>query len=582
MRPAGSDSPEHSQADTPEYPRSLNIAARLADGALDAGWGERIAFSHGDASITYAQVRDSAARWAEALDDLGVCREQRVLIALPDTPSFVTAFLGTIWAGAVAVPVNPYLPAEHHAFYLDDSRAVVAAIAPALADGIAASTASAPQLRHVVVFSDAVEEDGGKPDGGPGPSAAAIRSPAAGAGRAPGPAKATTKQPPESPELPESGEGLRWHRGEELLEAASPRPATETHCDEPAFWLYTSGSTGAPKAAIHLHHDIWVAAECWGRRTLGLSEPHVHLSASKLFFAYGLGNSLHCPMWSGGRTVLVADKPSPANMLGAIAEHGVTHFYAVPSFYSALLADPELDKRLGDGGLESLEVCVSAGEALPAPLCEAWIERTGAPLLDGIGSTELLHIFIANRIDDIRPGCSGRPIPGYAARVVGEAGEDLGDDQVGDLWVRGDSACAGYWNRHEASKLAQRGEWFVTGDKYRRDAEGYYWYCGRGDDLFKVHGKWVIPTQVEAVLLEHEGVREVAVVAGTDGKGLSCGVAFVVPSSTTPDDGFAAALGEHAAARLSAHAVPAIIELRDELPRTPTGKIQRYRLRETT
>jgi len=542
--------PEHPQTETPEYPRGLNIAARLADGALDAGWGERIAFSHGNESITYAQVRDRAARWAAALDGLGVCREQRVLIALPDAPSFVTAFLGTIWAGAVAVPVNPYLPAEHHAFYLGDSRAVVAAIAPALADGIAASQGDAPHLRDLVVFSDAGEEDGA-----------------------------------ESPELPESGDGLRWHRGEELLEAASPRPATETHCDEPAFWLYTSGSTGAPKAAIHLHHDIWVAAECWGRRTLGLSERHVHLSASKLFFAYGLGNSLHCPMWSGGRAVLVADKPTPANMLGAIAEHGVTHFYAVPSFYSALLADPEFDKRLGDGGLESLEVCVSAGEALPAPLCEAWIERTGVPLLDGIGSTELLHIFIANRIDDIRPGCSGRPIPGYAARVVGEAGEDLGDDQVGDLWVRGDSACAGYWNRHEASKLAQRGEWFVTGDKYRRDAEGCYWYCGRGDDLFKVHGKWVIPTQVEAVLLEHEGVSEVAVVAGTDGKGLSCGVAFVVPSAaaaSSMEGGLAAALREHAAARLSAHAVPAIIELRDELPRTPTGKIQRYRLRETT
>jgi benzoate-CoA ligase family protein len=529
------------EAATPEYPKRLNIAVRLTDGALDAGWGERIAFSHGHASISYAEVRERAARWAAALAGLGVCREQRVLIALPDTPSFVTAFLGTIWAGAVAVPVNPYLPAEHYAFYLGDSRAVVAAVAPKLADVVIEAKGGAPHLRDVAVFS-AAGDGGGSPP----------------------------------------GEGQHWHRGEDLLEASPPLPPTETHCDEPAFWLYTSGSTGAPKAAIHLHHDIWVAAECWGRRTLGLSERHVHLSASKLFFAYGLGNSLHCPMWSGGRTVLVADKPTPANMLGAIAEHGVTHFYAVPSFYSALLADPVFERRAGDVALESLEVCVSAGEALPAPLCEAWIERTGVPLLDGIGSTELLHIFIANRIDDIRPGCSGRPIPGYAARVVGEAGEDLGDGQVGDLWVRGDSTCAGYWNRHEASKLAQRGEWFVTGDKYRRDAEGYYWYCGRGDDLFKVHGKWVIPTQVEAVLLEHEGVSEVAVVAGTDGKGLSCGVAFVVPSSTAPAAGFAAALREHAAARLSAHAVPAVIELRDELPRTPTGKIQRYRLRETT
>jgi benzoate-CoA ligase family protein len=558
-----------SDSGTPEYPRSLNIAARLAEGALEAGWGERIAFSHGGESITYAEVCDRAARWAATLDRLGVRREQRVLIALPDAPSFVTAFLGTIWAGAVAVPVNPYLPPEHHAFYLGDSRAIAAAIAPELAGAVAASKSAAPHLRHVVVFADC-EDGAGRAD-------PALEEAAQQAGAA---ATRTTRQ---TTALPAGDEALQWHRGEELLEAASPRLATGTHCDEPAFWLYTSGSTGAPKAAIHLHHDIWVAAECWGRRTLGLSERHVHLSASKLFFAYGLGNSLHCPMWSGGRTVLVADKPTPANMLGAIAEHGVTHFYAVPSFYSALLADPLFERRPGDAALESLEVCVSAGEALPAPLCEAWMERTGVPLLDGIGSTELLHIFIANRIGDIRPGCSGRPIPGYGARVVGEAGEDLDDGQVGDLWVRGDSACAGYWNRHEASKLAQRGEWFVTGDKYRRDAEGYYWYAGRGDDLFKVHGKWVIPTQVEAVLLEHEGVREAAVVAGTDGDGLSCGVAFVVPSSAAASiDGLADALREHAAARLSAHSVPAMIELRDELPRTPTGKIQRYRLRGAT
>ncbi|MCH7824338.1 MAG: AMP-binding protein [Acidobacteria bacterium] len=266
-------------------------------------------------------------------------------------------------------------------------------------------------------------------------------------------------------------------------------------------------------------------------------------------------------------------------MLEAIAANGVTHFYAVPSFYNAMMADDGFCAAIANGSLSSLQVCVSAGEALPAPLCERWMETIGVPLLDGIGSTELLHIFIANRPDDVRPGCSGRPIPGYDARVVGEDGNDVAPDVVGDLWIRGDSACDGYWNRHTATKQALRGEWFVTGDKYRVDDDGYYWYAGRADDMFKVQGQWVSPPQVESVLLEHDGVREVAVVAATDDEGLSCGLAFVVPVGSA-NEPLATALLEHAAGRLSRYMVPERIEFVDELPRTASGKIRRYLLRD--
>lgn len=531
---------------SPDYPSDCNIAARLTEGALEAGWADRPLFHYRDRTLSYGEVHQRAARFAGALRRLGVAPEQRVLIALPDAPAFVDAFLGILRIGAVAVPINPYLPVESYEFFLHDSRAVAAVVSPWLAAPFLDAAARLPRLRDLMVFADPGAPDGGTDDGG-------WRALTSAAGRP------------------------RLHDGQAFVDDAAPEGAADTSADEPAFWLYTSGSTGDPKGAIHLHHDIWVAAECWARRTLDLQPEHVHLSASKLFFAYGLGNSLHCPMWTGGCTVLVPEKPSAENTLAAIRAHRVTHFYAVPSFYSALLADDGFADRRARGDLDSLELCVSAGETLPAPLLERWMEATGVPLIDGIGSTELLHIFIANRPDDLRPGCSGRPIPGYAARVAGEDGASVDDDTVGDLWVRGDSACAGYWNRHRDTLHAIRGEWFVTGDKYRRDADGYYWYEGRADDMFKVHGKWVSPARVESVLLSHAGVREVAVVAATDAQGLACGVAFVVPAGA--GDGLEADLLEHARVRLSDYLVPARIELIETLPKTATGKTQRYRLR---
>jgi len=539
-----------------DFPDDLNIAARLL--GFDDEQAGRPAFLYRDRQVDYGTVLDAARRWAGVLERLGVVPEQRVFLALPDAPSFPACFLGTIWYGAVAVPVNPYLAGDAYRFFLEDSRAPVAAVAPWLVDDVLALPGLS-RLRHLVVFADSGDAD----------------DPAAGdSGGAGNGGWRAARDAPGTPGV---------HDGRALMDAAQPvNVPASTHRDEPAFWLYTSGSTGRPKAAVHLHHDMWVAAECWGERTLGLNGHEVHLSASKLFFAYGLGNSLHCPLWSGGRTVLMPEKPDSELVLRAIADHGVTHFYAVPSFYNAMLASEAFERCRAAGDLDSLEVCVSAGEALPESVCRRWMERAGAPVLDGIGSTELLHIFISNRVDDVRPGSSGKPIPGYRARVVAEDGSDAAVDEIGDLWVEGDSACGWYWNRHEATKQAVRGAWFVTGDKYRRDADGYYWYAGRADDMFKVHGRWVSPTEVESALLEHPAVQEAAVVAGQDREGLACGVAWiVVPADVEAGEGLAAELREHASARLSRYCVPARVRFREELPRTATGKVQRYRLRES-
>ena len=531
------------------FPVQLNIASRLCNAAQEAGWSGRPAFLYRERAISYRDIRGAAARCAALLRQLGIEREKRVLLALPDAPSFPISFLGTLWGGMVAVPVDAYSSVDQYEFYLGDSRAVAAVVAPCQVEPFLEVADRLPRLRHLIVFADPGAPDGTAGDDG-------WRS------------------------IPE-GKRPIVHDGDKLLGLVEPTEPADTHPDEPAFWLYTSGSTGMPKAAVHLHHDMWVAAECWGRCTLAADPEAVHLSASKLYFAYGLGNTLHCPMWTGGRAVLVPEKPTPDTVLDAISRYGVTHFYGVPSFYNALLGSEKFEATCESGALGSLRVCISAGEALPASLCRAWTEKTGAPLLDGIGSTELLHIFIANRIDDIKPGCSGKPIVGYEARIVTEDGEDADTDVVGDLWIKGDSACAFYWNRHAASKAAIRGEWFVTGDKYRRDEDGYYWYAGRADDMFKVHGLWVSPPEVESVLLEHPGVHEAAVVCGADEEGLPHALAFVVPIvEGGGGDQLAAELGEHVAKQMSRHCVPGEVRFCSSLPKTPTGKVQRFRLRE--
>jgi benzoate-CoA ligase len=357
--------------------------------------------------------------------------------------------------------------------------------------------------------------------------------------------------------------------------------------DDAAFWLYTSGSTGVPKAAVHLQRDMLYASECFARQTLGLREDDLTFSAAKFFFAYGLGNSLYFPPAAGCTALVYPQRPTPEAMFEQLALHRPTVFYGVPTLYNAMLntyeawlaghnAPPVLPK------LDSLRFCVSAGEALPEETFQRWKKHFGGEILDGIGSTEMLHIFISNRAGQIRPGSSGTPVPGYEARLVDEHGEDVRDGQVGSLLVKGESAAAYYWNKHEKSKATMLGEWMVTGDQYVRDADGFYWYQGRNDDMMKVSGSWVSPIEVENALLGHPAVAESAVVGARDPDGLTKPKAFVVlkPGHAGSDE-LAKALRVHVRGQIAGFKAPHWVEFVNDLPKTATGKIRRFTLRDS-
>jgi benzoate-CoA ligase len=356
--------------------------------------------------------------------------------------------------------------------------------------------------------------------------------------------------------------------------AGEPAP---THSDEACFWLYSSGSTGRPKGTVHVQTSLLATADLYGIPVLGIEEGDIVYSAAKLFFAYGLGNSLTFPLSVGATTVLTAERPSPAVVARILREHRPTIFYGVPTLYNAMLASNQLPGR------EELNLrrCASAGEPLPQEIGRRWIAKTGVDILDGIGSTEMLHIFLSNRAGEVRYGTTGRPIPGYGLKIVDDAGAPVRRGEIGDLWVSGPSSALHYWNNRERSRMTFVGEWTRTGDKYFEDPEGYYVYCGRSDDMMKVSGQYVSPAEVEGVLLEHEGVLEAAVVGAADRDGLIKAKAFVVAKpGAAAGSPLAEALLAHAKERLPAFKCPRWVEFLDELPKTATGKIQRYKLRE--
>ena len=373
--------------------------------------------------------------------------------------------------------------------------------------------------------------------------------------------------------------GGKVHSFDDIVAAADAKPFTaETLSDEVAFWLYTSGSTGDPKGVKHVHSNLMATAKLFGQGILGITENDVVHSASKLFFAYGLGNALTFPLSVGATAALWPHRPSPEGVFETLRRNRVTIFYGVPSLYTALLAH----KDIGTGaGSDRLRLCVSAGEALPAHIGERWREVTGVDVLDGLGSTEMLNTFLSNRPGDIRYGSTGKPVPGYEMRIVDEHGRELGADEIGELVVRGPSAGEGYWNQREKSRRTFAGEWTHTGDKYRRDAEGYFYYCGRTDDMFKVSGMWVSPFDVEAALVSHEAVLEAAVIGKEDADGLIKPKAFIVlRNGYKADDGLLETLKHHVKDKAGPWKFPRWIEAREALPRTATGKIQRFKLRE--
>ncbi|MBI3704400.1 MAG: benzoate-CoA ligase family protein [Rhizobiales bacterium] len=516
--------------------RSYNAVTDFVDANVARGLGSKIAFIDPDRSLTYGELQARSVRLANALRSLGLRREERVALLLHDTVDYPVAFWGTIRAGNVALPLNTFLNVSQYAYILADSRASALIATKPLAQAIWPIIERLPYLRTIILVGDAA-------DG--------------------------------LPALP----GRDVHAFEDVIAQASAAPFTaDSLSDEVAFWVYTSGSTGDPKGVKHVHSNLMATAKLFGQGVLGITGSDVVHSAAKLFFSYGLGNGMAFPLSVGATTVLWPPRPSPDGVFEIMRKHRPTIFYAVPSLYTALLAHPEIGKGAGS---DRLRICVSAGEALPAHIGERWREVVGCDVLDGIGSTEMLQTFLSNRPGDIRYGSTGKPVPGYEARIVDETGRELGAEEIGELIVRGPTAGEGYWNQRAKSRHTFAGEWTYTGDKYRRDAEGYYYYCGRTDDMFKASGMWVSPFDVEAALMSHPAVLEAAVIGKQDSDGLVKPKAFIVlKNGFSADEALLETLKAHVKTTAGPWKYPRWIELRSDLPRTATGKIQRFKLRE--
>jgi benzoate-CoA ligase family protein len=512
------------------FPRVYNAAADLLGSNLEAGRGPKIAYRDDRQAVTFAELSERAARAGNALLALGVQAEQRVLMVMLDTIDFVSTFLGAMQVGAVPVPVNTNLKPADYAHFLRDSRAralvVSDSLLPQLREGIAAS----PSLLKVAVA-----------------------------------------------QTPIGGDPGAYPLIDELMAKALPQAhVAETTPDDTAFWLYSSGSTGLPKGAVHLHASLRYTSLHYAQQTLGLQTDEVIFSASKLFFAYGLGNSLTFPLSAGATAILRAERPTPAAVMKTLRSAGVNIFCGVPTLFAAILADPATQP----GRIPGLRTSTSAGEALPRHVGEKWRATFGSDILDGIGSTEMLHIFLSNRPGDIRYGTSGKPVVGYEARLVDDSGQPTADGEEGSLWIRGGSSCSHYFNNRERSLQTFQGPWTRTGDRYIRDAEGYFTYSGRADDMIKVSGMWVSPFEVESALGLHDAVLEAAVVGHADSDELIKVKAFVVlkdPQKAV--GGIEEELKAFVKGKLAPYKQPRWIELASELPKTATGKIQRFRLR---
>ena len=502
-----------------ELPRSYNAAVDLLDRHVMEGRGDRIAVIDDEGRYTYRELAARADRAAGALKAMGVQPEQRVALAMLDGVDFPATFLGAIKLGAVPIPLNTMLTAADYTYMLRDSRA----------RALIASATLYEKLKPAIVAC-------------PGIATALIGA---------------------------SEDALSWRV---LVEEAEPiTHAAETTPDDVAFWLYSSGSTGKPKGAMHLHGSLMWTAALYALPVLGIRPDDVVYSAAKLFFAYGLGNALTFPFAVGATAVLCAERSAPATVLRVMKEHRPTIFCGVPTLFAQMLADPAWTRE----ALPALRVSISAGEALPKHISERWKQRTDTEILDGIGSTEMLHIFLSNRPGDITYGTTGRPVPGYEVELRGDDGSVLPAGSEGALWVRGPSTAVGYWADRARSLGTIHGPWTRTGDQYLRNADGTWTYCGRADDMLKVGGIWVSPFEVESALASHPAVLECAVVGQEDQDGLVKPKAFVVLRSEATTDELKAFVRD----QLAAYKYPRWVEVVTELPKTATGKIQRFRLR---
>ena len=521
-------------------PERFNIAAHLL--AVNAGRPDKLAYIDDTSRVSFGEFDSRVRRCAAGLLALGLKREERVLMVMHDSVDFPVAFLGALYAGIVPVPVNTLLTADDYSYMFEHGRAMAVIVSPALwpnvRPAVAQAAAGGRTVPVVLAGSGAIPA---------GSSAASAGSDAARAGTLP------------------------FAR---LLESAPLAAPADTRADDFGFWLYSSGSTGRPKGAVHTHANLYWTARLYAEPVLGLRENDVCFSAAKLFFAYGLGNALTFPLSVGATTVLAAERPTPAAVFKRWTEHRVTVFFGAPTGYAGMLASPDLPAR----AQVQLRLCSSAGEALPREIGERFSARFGCEIIDGIGSTEMLHIFLSNRPGDVNYGSTGRAVPGYRLRLVGESGADAAPGEIGDLYVSGPSSAVLYWAQREKSRATFQGEWTRTGDKYSIDERGCYVYAGRSDDMLKVSGIYVSPFEVEATLMQHPAVLECAVFGKLDADGLTKTKACVVckPGHAVAEAELQAFVKE----RLAPYKYPRFIEFIDELPKTATGKIQRFRLRE--
>jgi 4-hydroxybenzoate-CoA ligase len=500
--------------------RTGNAADYFVDRHIREGRGDKPAFIDETRTLTYAELLAESQRFAAGLAAAGIRREARVALILLDTVDLPICFWGAIRAGVVPIPINTLLPADLTSYILSDSRAEALFISDPLLPAVQSSLAGLPHLKTIVTTGDAL---------------AAFMAPGA-------------------------------------------SPPVDAHADETAFWLYSSGSTNAPKGVRHVHGSLYATVETYADQVLKIREADVVYSAAKMFFAYGLGNAMTFPMSVGATTILLPHRPTPAAVIGLMKQHNPSIFCGVPTLYASMLQHPDIG--LGAGS-KNLRRCISAGEALPEHIGMAWKKTVGTDILDGIGSTEMLHIFLSNTDDHLKYGTSGIAVPGYELRVVDFEGKPVPDGEPGELIVKGASSAEGYWNQREKSRRTFQGEWTWTGDKYIREPEGFYRYCGRTDDMFKVSGIWVSPFEVEGALASHEKVLEAAVVGHEDADGLVKPRAFVVLKNVS--DNAADLIPELQAfvkQKIGPWKYPRWVELVEELPKTATGKIQRFKLRQ--
>jgi len=511
-----------------DIPRRYNAAHDLIERNLQAGRKDKPAFIDDTGVYTYADVAHRTSACANVLKTMGVVAEQRILLCLHDTIDFPTVFLGAIKAGIVPIPVNTLLTQGDYEYMLTDSAAKIAVVSAALLPLFQPLLGKVPTLEHILVAGSNQVPDGLTPL---------------------------------------------------LKQASGDFEAVSTSSDAPCFWLYSSGSTGAPKGTVHVHSSLIQTAELYARPILGMNENDVIFSAAKLFFAYGLGNGLTFPMAVGATAVLMAERPTPAAVLARLLKHQASIFCGVPTLYASILANPDLPAR----DALNLRRCISAGEALPEEIGKRWSTHFGLDILDGIGSTEMLHIFLSNRSGEVRYGTTGKPVPGYAVRLVDDDGKPVLRGETGELQISGPTSATLYWNNREKSRSTFMGVWTRSGDKYHEDENGYFIYAGRSDDMLKVSGIYVSPIEVESALINHPAVLEAAVVGKQDDDKLIKPIAYIVlKPGIQPSAALEAELKAHVKACLAPYKYPRWMKFVDELPKTATGKIQRYKLRADT